>query len=302
MIVEFLVVMMLSGAAVAYGAKKLPRVMSRRHLRAEMERALDSLKDCLESPEFVGIGNVGAVVRASLKPGWKEQLGITWHVRRPIDGTVAVKFAAFRSKLPKRVDSMTELGKRIEATHGAPDAPQICATLAVGVLPGTFAGVRCMVEIMPMEPGRQLSEVLSSGKALDRASAVRELLAMMDTVLFVERAGYYTRNLDTDNIMVAPNGRWTRIDYDNALPKKKMPIARFERLARLVATVFENFSDGTRQTSDLEFAGRMRVLEGTASKYEDESAVPEQLRGIVPESTEQFIEMIRAAGVPTSSR
>lgn len=287
---------MLGGAAaVAYGAKKLPRLMSRRRLRADMERALESLSDCLDSPEFVGIGNVGAVVKAALKPGWQEPLGITWHVARPIEGIVAVKFAAFRSKLPKRVDAMIDLGKRIEATHGQPNAPQICATLAVGVLPGMFAGVRCLVEIMPMEPGRQLSEVLKEGEALDRVTAIRELLAMMDTVLFVERAGYYTRNLDTDNIMVAPNGRWTRIDYDNALPKNSMPIGRFERLGRLVATVFENFSERTRHAGDLEFAGRMRVLEGAAAKYEDDAQIPEQLRGVVPESTEQFIEMIRAA-------
>jgi hypothetical protein len=295
LIVEFLVVMMLGGAAVAYGAKKLPRVMARRRLRADMERALDSLKDCLESPELVGIGNVGAVVKATLKTGWQEQLGITWHAERPIEGPVAVKFAAFRSKLPKRVDAMTDLGKRIEATHGQPGAPQICATLAVGVLPGKFAGVQCMVEIMPMEPGCLLSEVLDSGDGLDRATAVRELLAMMDTVLFIERAGYYTRNLDTDNIMVSPDGRWTRFDYDNALPKTDMPIARFERLGRLVAVVFENFSDATRHANDLEFAGRMRVLEGTALKYGEGPKVPEHLRLLVPESTEQFIEMIRAA-------
>ncbi|MCB2156811.1 hypothetical protein KQI84_18185 [bacterium] len=192
------------------------------------------LGDILHAPNMIAVGNVGAVYETELRGDWKKALGITWQTDSDITGKVALKLAQFRD--PKdRVEVLTDLAKAIDRERAAnPDFP-LCPFLALGLLPDRSHD--WVIEIMPFLPGTGLANVINKTGPGD--NCLTELVRVLGTVTMLEREGFYTRNLDLENIVIQPAGDWMRIDVDNATRRTKFPLHRMIRLTRLTRQVLE---------------------------------------------------------------
>ncbi|MBX3729953.1 MAG: hypothetical protein KF858_12265 [Candidatus Sumerlaeia bacterium] len=228
-------VLILAAVLLRYLIKNKRRFWRRRRLRRHMDRLLRG-RNGVRIVRRLGLGNVGAVYLAHLGEGWRESLGVRWSTQAPMPATVVVKGAQFRSSAAT-LEILLALAARIEARiHEEPTIP-ICPFLALGWLESADGPV--VVEVMPLVEGPNVRTLLKEATQLNAAETLRQLDAILGTVELLEAEGFYNANLDTENILVEPSGRWVRIDYDTVSRPDEFPLIRMRRLARLVCAVLE---------------------------------------------------------------
>lgn len=265
-------------AGYRYKATKMRRRSQRQALA--VGRAIEELRN-VEVARPIGVGNIGAVYEARLRDGWHEELGIQWAAEEIPEGPLALKLAIFDHPA-KRAEVLSELAAEIMANRRAPNPVPLCPFLAIGLMDAPAAvGGRFLVEVMPLIPGRPLREALDSG-ALDvvpAAELLAQLRRILATVEFLESRGYYSRNLDEDNVIVQPDSAWMRIDFDNAKRADRRPQKRAHRLCRFLLRVLDQMdrSAASQPAAPVDIAAtRAKIVATLASldKHDDLAAAP----------------------------
>lgn len=224
-----------------YFARIYKRPMKKLRLRRIISREIKQARRHCNFRKKIGLGNVGMVVTARLSEGWENELGIRWRSApdSELQDEVAVKFSVFKSP-EKRLETLIRLGKTMEKNMNQENPAPLCPFLALGLIKTAGEGIPVVTEVMPLVPGRGLDQLLKKER-LNPAKTLEQLIAILHTVPFLENLGFYSRNLDAENIVVTPEGKWIRIDYDNAVPCKKYPLRVMLRLVRLTGKVLRNF-------------------------------------------------------------
>lgn len=214
----------------------------------------------------LGTGNAGSVALVRLGSEWSTAIGALWIVPGEVPRRAAFKLASFEEP-QQRARLLAELGKEIVDAQRAGEIPALVPFLAVGTVDVPGAG-RMLTELMPHIDGEPLDQHLK--RAEPRVEDVlRRFNEVMDTVLWMEAHGWYTRNLDAENVLVQGDGAWRRIDFDNVLRRRAMPARRMRRLTRLALVVLEAIAP------QLEPASVQRVrarLEATDDVHDDHPA------------------------------
>ena len=261
-----IVILISSPVALALLWKNSRRFRFKRRLRKEVLDLIHEKLSCLEHVRLLGVGNVGAVVRAGLSNGWERQLGISWKGSSDIPSRVAIKFALFRSP-GERMAVLTNLASEMDRSILSGDLPAICPLVALGRFPRPSGNSEYIVQLMPHIEGENLSDKLSRDR-LDLEYALGELISTMETVLYLENRGFYSRNVDAENLIVTPGGKWIRIDFDNAVRPGRFPLRRMIRLARLCAGVLDKVDDRGKNETFRKILERIRVTERAPLKSE----------------------------------
>ncbi|MDK2971167.1 MAG: Protein kinase domain [Candidatus Sumerlaeota bacterium] len=266
------------------------RKRAKARLRQRVQKIVTRRIACLHDPELVGAGNVGAVFAADLQPGWEQELGIQWRADGTLPTRVAVKFAVFRDNT-ERLRSLMDLAPRLERHLATcPDFP-LCPFLALGLWRQPN-GRSYLIEVMPLIPGTNLDKRLLPGRL--PVESLEQLARILDTVLFLERHKFYTRNIDAENVLVDSDGRWVRLDFDNAKPVKTLPLLRMQRLARLTRQVLEALPFACRDAAWVELHRRAAATEQAPLKQWHRRGVPPQERDAVFLSCEDLAAAVRA--------
>lgn len=266
--------------------KKRRRFINKVLLRRQIGGYLRQRVRSISVVEFLGVGNVGAVYACELGEGWERDLGIQWRSALPIPPVVAVKLCPMKG-VPERIEQLSPVAKRVDAAHLADPAFPLCPFLALGSVE-PIPGKPMLVQVMPILPGPSLKDALP--RCMDQPQqALGEFLRVLSTVQFLESVGVYTRNLDAENVMFDADGRWVRIDYDNAKAVEKFPLERMRRLARLVREVLEPLAGsdlgGVRGLLD-----RARATESAPlAEWDSNGGIPESSRGTIIGSPAELI-------------
>lgn len=225
----------------AWRWKRSRRRRQTRKLKKHTLRWIHAKGRPVEAGELIGVGNVGAVVRARLLPGWEEDFGNFWRSRLPMPDQVVVKVCVFRDHDLRRKD-LPQLAADIDDLLLGEDPPPLCPFTSLGerTVPGLG---RVIIEVMPLVKGKSLEEAFAEGYRPDLATAVHELSRIIRTFPAFENLGWYSRNLDASNVMLQDDGTWLRIDFDNARRTVLSAERRMRRLSRLAETVLSNVAD-----------------------------------------------------------
>jgi hypothetical protein len=255
--------------------------------KVELDAFLASLPKLLDAPEFLAVGNQGAVYAGRLGAEWRDELTDIWEssALSNVSDRVVLKIVDTRGGVGKRSAAerlrvVTRLAQCIEDARGNDSrVDKLCPFLALG-RPGRGPGAEhCFVEIMPFIEGPMLKNILCE-KKLEVREASGRLIEMLETVEFFEQVGYYTRNLDAENVMVGPDGQWTRIDFDSGDWRKDFPLRRMVRLIRLALEVFDRAMTAQDKKAH---ADSIALLRGAIASPESASIVttPRNLINIV---------------------
>ncbi|HPB30848.1 MAG TPA: hypothetical protein PLB62_05290 [Candidatus Sumerlaeota bacterium] len=217
---------MLKFMAKVLGVRGLGKKMA---LKRGALRLLKGPLAALGNPHILGVGNAGAVLAADLNPFWDNGITFSWKSASPFPHRVAVKLAIFHDHA-ERLDILRHLADALEKQKDIPATAALCPFLALGEI--SFEEKTWLVEIMPLIEGTLLKSALRKG-GVPPETVPHNLTTALNTVLLLEKMGFYTRNLDTENVMVRPDGSWIRIDFDNARRTTMFPPERMIRLSRL---------------------------------------------------------------------
>lgn len=277
-------------AGLALGGRAAWKALVLRRRRRALQSGVESFLSARKSIQVVrwlGVGNVGGVVLATLRDGWEREIGTIWKSCLPMPAQVVVKVAQFSGGTTRRREILGALAADIESDLASTNPVPICPMLALGFIEGGLPDGNALIEVMPLIPGVTLKSAIALGKVGDRVSTLREFLNILRTVRFLEDRRLYNRNLDSENVMVQPDGHWVRIDYDSIKKVDAMPLERMERLSRLAAEVLGAVAS-TRE--DMALLARVRQQSRTA---------PEswRLRGLVLSTEELVAEFESLPGV-----
>jgi serine/threonine protein kinase len=272
----FIIIIVISSLAF-YIWKSTRRYRVKRLLKKNVLKIIDQRLRCLDEVKILGVGNVGVVVAAKLSPGWEKQLGISWKSPSDLPSTVSVKIADFRNS-EERKDLLCRIASEMYNDVISGKIPPICPFFAIGSIPDFQGMKKYLVEVMPYINGENLSDKLKMEKfKLDYA--VKGILSILKTVLYLEKKGYYSRNVDVENVIVRPDGKWLRIDFDNAVDKKEFPIRRMIRIARFCVKVLERVDNNDTISEILK---KIRITENAPLKSETSRNIKElQKQGII---------------------
>lgn len=213
-----------------------------RRWRVGTERWLKQPGRKLDIGRFLGAGNIGAVWTVRLRPGWEEDIGLKWKATLPMPETVALKLCFFHER-ENRMTDLIALAGDVDRMLAEGKEPALCPFLAIGEKEVPGMG-RAIVEAMPTVDGPTLRDAFRrDGYRPSLAVAKRELHRMIGTFLLLESYGWYSRNLDSDNIMVQKDGTWIRIDFDAASRDGANAGKRLRRLCELTEEVLRH-TDG----------------------------------------------------------
>jgi len=238
-ILAIVIALIALGILVRYLIRHFDRPRRKRKLKARIERFVQKRLRALKDPQFLAVGNVGTVFQAALHDNWKEELGIQWCTEVPIPERIIIKFRYIYPKLKDIPPALLALAPELDCADPYRPSHDMCPYLAIGFVEDPDLELLVAVEIMPLLDGEILEGKIKREK-LDPETTLPELIKMLTTVTFLEEKGFYTRNLDSGNVMVFPDGSWIRIDFDSAVMAKKFPLGRMIRLARLSRQVLRN--------------------------------------------------------------
>jgi hypothetical protein len=271
---QIALLLILAAVIVRYLVKNKRRVWRRLRLRRHMDQLVRGRRG-VRIIRRIGVGNVGAVYLANLGEGWRESLGVRWSTQGPMPATVVIKCAQFRSSAAT-LETLLALAARIEARQQTDPTIPICPFLALGLLESPDGPV--VVEVMPHIEGPSVRTLLKEARQLNATETLRQLDAILGTVELLEAEGFYNANLDTENILVEPSGRWVRIDYDTVSQPGQFPLVRMRRLARLVCAVLEGLASVKSLAVAEELLERLRATRDADFEAWETSGVPEAAR------------------------
>lgn len=204
-------------------------------------RRLTNDRDGVRIIKQLGAGNIGVVYLAELSGEWRKQLGIQWSCSRIPEEPVALKICSFKDER-KRLHVLVRLAGVIDQALDAGSTLSLCPLLAVGLIEGTKPGEHLITEIMPHIRGDSLKNCIRDKKSLGTNPQIimPKLLRILETAVFLEEKGFYTRSLDLENVIVQNDGSWLRIDYDSASKEDKSRAKRIRRLCRFSSQVLKS--------------------------------------------------------------
>ena len=298
-VIALSILLLVAAAGGGYQYKRTRRKRAQRRLSERIWLSIDSFRDCLANPHEIGRGNIGMVVEAELCGDWEKRLGIRWRTPDEFPKRVAVKIARFK-KHSQRLNVLIGLADQLQKARNDNRLPSICPFLALGQAIDPDSGEIFIVEIMERIEGESLKSWLG-GNSPDFRQTLDRLLSILDTVTFLESFGYYTRNLDLDNVLVEPDGRWVRIDFDNAHAIREFPLRRMRRLAGLTRRVIEKIKTDGRDAERDDLFKRLRATEALPIRNAKELPVPDRLRPWIIRTPEELIERVRGLRDRTAS-
>jgi serine/threonine protein kinase len=238
-----ILIFLLAVCLAVYLIKTKMRKWRRLSLDFTIRRLMDDLDD-IHVIRRLGAGNIGVVYLVELSGKWEKQLGIQWTGNGPPDRQVALKICSFRVREGKRLPVLIELARVINRAIQEGESVRICPFHAIGLITGKRPDKKYIIEIMPVIRGESLEKhILKKGGSMpDFGVLISELSAVLESAVFFEKHGFFTRNLDLDNIIVREDGNWCRIDFDNAEKSDKHPAKRIRRMCRFSVQVLRSVS------------------------------------------------------------
>ena len=221
--------------------KPIRRFARKQYIRRVSTDYINQECQNVRNTEILGLGNIGLVLSAEVAQDYARDLGLKWESYLKWTGQVVIKLCVF--KQPKgRLEALTCLADRMEkAIRNTSPPPAICPFLGVGRIGGDDNRPVIITEIMPVIEGENLDSVLRK-KKLEPAKSLPQLIRVLETVPFLESLGFYSRSLDAENVMVSPDGQWTRIDFDNAVECEEYPLEVMYRMSRFTRFVFKKMA------------------------------------------------------------
>lgn len=275
-----------------YQIKRSKPIKRKAKLKADIQNFINKKLNTLHDLKFIGVGKVGAVFSSKLSDGWENQLRICWKTSKVFYEDVAVKLCLFKGKEKERCKILSDIADIIDKAKSTSSSLEICEFYAIGLITDSDSQTQYVVEIMSLIKGKRLDVVLKK-EYLNPKTTIPELLKMLETVLFLEENGYYTRNLDVENIIVQPDDRWIRIDFDNLKKVSEFPLLRMERLTRMCRKVLNRIDNQAKNPRFHHIIDRLKKTENTNLKKINLEQIPTHLQNFLIKSPQELIDLLK---------